>query len=384
MPSPDERGRTPTAAPGRLVSLDAYRGFVILLMLTQLLVLSRVAESFPDSLVWRTVAFHAEHVSWAGAGLIDLVQPSFTFLVGAALPLSIAGRQLRGQSRTRMALHALWRSAVLVWLGVFLCSVHSSQTYWSFHDTLCQIGLGYPFLFLLGFCQPRTQWLALAVIFVGYWVAFALYPTPSFDFASHWTKDANVGLALDRWFLNLFPRQSPFTANRAGIITVAFVGRLVTMILGLIAGGWLRNTWPAGKKVRWMVVVGLVGLVAGEALERFGLCPIVWRLWTPSWTLYSGGWCFLFLAGFCLLIEVWKVQRWAFPLVVLGTNAITIYCLKHLIDGFIRGSVRTHFGENAFKVFGEVYEPLMSGGATIIVLWLIALWMYRRRVFLRV
>jgi predicted acyltransferase len=353
-------------------------------MLTQLLALKRVADNFPDSAVWRIVAFHADHVPWNGGGLLDLVQPAFTFLVGAALPFSLAGRRARGQSLSRMTLHALWRSAVLVWLGVFLVSVGKEQTYWSFHDTLCQIGLGYPFLFLLGFCRPRMQWAAFVAILIGYWAAFALYAQALPEVASPWARDANAGWAVDIWFLNLFHRPSPFHANRAGIVTIGFVGRLATMLLGLIAGGWLRNAWPIRKKVAWMVTAGLASLAAGEVLVRLGLCPMIWRLWTPSWTLWSGGWCFLFLAGFCLLLDVWKVRRWTFPLTILGMNAITVYCLKHLIDEFIRGSIKTHLGQNVFQMFGDVHEPLVSGGASVLVLWLIALWMYRRKVFVRV
>jgi predicted acyltransferase len=381
----EHRG-TDAAPPdtGRLASLDAYRGFVILLMLTQLLALNRVADSFPDSTVWRIIAFHADHVPWEGGGLLDLVQPSFSFLVGVALPFSLASRRARGQSLWQMTLHALWRSAVLVGLGVFLHSVGKTRTYWAFDDTLCQIGLGYPFLFLLGYCSPRVQWAAVVAILVGYWAAFVLYAQGHPEVASPWVRSANAGWALDTWFLNLFPRESTYTGNRAGVVTVAFVGRLATMTLGLIAGGWLRNAWPAQKKSQWMIVVGLAGLATGEALDRFGLCPVIWRLWTPSWTLWSGGWCFLFLAAFCLLLDVWRVQRWAFPLTVLGMNAITMYCLKFLIDEFIRGSIQTHLGPNVFKVFGEVYEPLVSGGSSVLVLWLIALWMYRRKVFVRV
>jgi predicted acyltransferase len=369
---------------GRLASLDAYRGFVILLMLTQLLALKRVGERFPDSSIWRIIAFHGEHVPWEGGGLLDLVQPSFSFLVGAALPFSLAGRRNRGQSVLRLTLHALWRSAVLIGLGVFLHSVGKTRTEWAFDDTLCQIGFGYPFLFMLGFCRQRTQWAAVVAILVGYWAAFVLYAPALTDVASHWARDANAGWAVDTWFLNLFPRESPYIANRAGVITGAFVGRLATMVIGLIAGGWLRSSRPARTTVQWMIAAGLAGLAMGEALDRFGLCPIIWRLWTPSWTLWSGGWCFLFMAAFCLVLDVWKVHRWALPLTVLGMNAITIYCLKFLIDEFIRGSIVTHFGPNVFKVSGDVFEPLLSGGASVLALWLIALWMYRRNVFVRV
>ena len=378
----DRSAAPPTAE--RLASLDAYRGFVILVMLTQLMILGRVAEGFPGNPVWRVVAQQSVHVSWEGGVLIDLVQPSFTFLVGVALPFSLAKRRSHGQSWPYMAVHATWRAIVLVGLGVFLISAGKDRTYWSFHDTLSQIGLGYPILFLLGFCRPWMQWAALVAIVAGYWAAFALYAGGVHDPSAAWLRDANAGLALDRWFLNLFPRESRYIGNRAGIVTVGFVGRLATMILGLIAGGWLRSDRPARTKMIWMTAAGLVGLAAGEAIDRAGLCPIVWRLWTPSWVLWSGGWCFLFLAGFCLILDVWKVRAWAFPLTVLGTNAIMVYCLKHLSDEFIRGSVQTHLGPEVFRRFGDVYEPLAGGAATVCALWLLTLWMYRNKVFVRI
>src|SRR5438046_83543 len=141
---------TATATPARLISLDAYRGLVMLLMMAEVLSLSRVAAAIPDSGIWKFLAHHQTHVDWIGCSLHDLIQPSFSFLVGVALPFSLASRSARGQSRTRMTLHACWRALVLVLLGVFLRSIGRPQTYWTFEDTLSQIGLGYVFLFLLG------------------------------------------------------------------------------------------------------------------------------------------------------------------------------------------------------------------------------------------
>ena len=115
-------------------------------------------------------------MEWVGCSLHDLIQPSFSFLVGVALPFSLAGRLAREQSKMKMTAHALWRSLILVFLGVFLRSRGSSQTNFTFEDTLSQIGLGYTFLFVLALFSRRVQWAALAVILVGYWGAFALYP----------------------------------------------------------------------------------------------------------------------------------------------------------------------------------------------------------------
>src|SRR5882724_3370175 len=172
----------PPALPNRLSSLDAYRGFVMFLMLDGLLRIKDVAKTHPDSPIWKQLVFHTDHVEWTGCSLHDLIQPSFSFLVGAALPFSLAARQARGQSMGRMAFHAAWRAALLVFLGVFLRSVNPRRTNFTFEDTLSQIGLGYLFLFFLGFYSQRVQWSAFVAMVIGYWGAFALFPLPAEDF----------------------------------------------------------------------------------------------------------------------------------------------------------------------------------------------------------
>ena len=165
--------------------------------------------------------------------------------------------------------HAAWRAVLLTALGVFLRSTHRPQTYFTFEDTLSQIGLGYFPLFLLGLAAVRWQWAALAVILVGYWLAFAPYPVPSADFdyqavgvpadwwhqatgmAAHFNLNSNLAWAFDTWFLNLFPREEPFTHNGGGYATLSFIPTLGTMILGLIAGGWMRRSALARKWGGW-------------------------------------------------------------------------------------------------------------------------------------
>ncbi len=324
----------------------------MLLMMAEVLQLARVARNFPGNWLWGVLAFNQSHVEWAGCSLHDMIQPSFSFLVGAALPFSIAARLAKGGTFGKMFAHALWRSLLLVALGVFLRSMHSSQTNFTFEDTLSQIGLGYPVLFLLGFRSPRWQWTALAVILTGYWLAWALYPVPvtpsdwphNFTgFAAHWNKNANLGSAFDQWFLNLFPRSKPFVANGGGYLTLSFIPTLGTMILGLIAGRWVR-TYAPRVPVRRFLIAGAVGVAAGLLLHFTGICPVVKRIWTPGWTLFSGGVCFLLLAAFSWVIEVKDQRKWAFPLVVIGMNSIAAYLIAHLFEGFIATSFRIHSG----------------------------------------
>ncbi len=370
--------------------------------MAEILQFERISEALPNSSFWHFLAHHQSHVAWYGCSLHDLIQPSFSFLVGVALPYSVASQVASDKPFSTLFLRALRRSLVLVLLGILLRSVGREQTNFTFEDTLTQIGLGYPFLFLLGFGSSRTGWIALAVILVGYWAAFIAYPLPdaAFDYAAvgvpadwphhasglsaHFNKNSNLAWAFDTWFLNLFPRAKPFLFNGGGYATLSFIPTLGTMVLGLQAGRWLRTKLSPNELLKRFILAGVVGLLAGWVLEVTNICPVVKRIWTPAWVLFSGGWCFLLLALFYYLIDVRTWRGWAFPLVVIGMNSIAIYCLVHLIDQFIIGFFRTHFGPSFFLILGTPYESLVSGLAALFVFWLILYWMYRKRLFIRV
>jgi predicted acyltransferase len=385
----------------RNVAVDAYRGLVMILMMAEVLEFARVARAYPGNWFWHILAYNQTHVQWAGMSLHDTIQPSFSFLVGVALPYSIASRLRKGATFGPLFAHALWRSLLLIALGIFLRSMHSTQTYFTFEDTLTQIGLGYPILFLLGFRSPRWQWSAFGIILFGYWLAWALYPVagPNFDyaavgvpqhwahnftgFAAHWNKNANLGNAFDQWFLNLFPREHPFVANEGGYLTLSFIPTLATMILGLVAGRWYRTYAPILPLKRFLIA-GILCIAAGLLLHFTGICPIVKRIWTPAWTLFSGGVCFFFLAAFSWLIDAKGYRRWAFPLVVVGMNSIAAYLIAHICGDFITSSFRINLSDRPFMIFGAGLYPLMLGAAVLLTYWYMLFWMYRRKLFLKI
>jgi heparan-alpha-glucosaminide N-acetyltransferase len=404
---PTSRGSQPAAftqqdaRPGRLPSLDAYRGAIVLLMASSGLGLAAVAERLPGYPVWKLLAEQSDHAQWSGCRLWDLIQPAFMFMVGVALPWSIANRQARGESFGRMLGHALRRSLILVLLAVFLSSAGSGQTLWSFNSVLAQIGLGYLFLFLLAFTKPRIQWLAASGILLGYWLLFAVHPLPQpgFDwssvglkpdwphlggFAAHWEKNANAATAFDQWFLNLFPREKPYVFSPGGYHTLNFVPSLATMIFGLLAGGLLKGRLSVPHKVGRLAAFGVTGVLLGLAVSWTGLCPIVKRIWTPAWAIYSGGWVTLMLAGFVAVLDWRGWRRWAFPCVVAGVNPITLYCMWQLLPGFVSESMKTHLGRGVFEVFGVAYAPILQNLCVLLVFWLVLLWMYHRKLFIRI
>ncbi len=427
--------------PERLASLDAYRGFVMLAMAAAGLNIPRVAhtlaenaraaglDSYPGQRVWEFLAYQTDHVGWVGCGFWDLIQPSFMFMVGVAMPYSFASRAARGASRWDNAIHVAFRSVLLIILGVFLSSNGSHQTNYTFVNVLTQIGLGYAFVYLLLGRGRLLQLSAAAAILVGYTALFALYPLPPADYdyaavgvkpadhavfaepyAAHWNKNANVAHDADKWFLNRFPREKKFEFNEGGYQTLNFVPSIATMLFGLMAGEWLRTRRSKGRKVIGLAVAGLFCLAAGLAIDHtiwpdwladgarrlaaalgasdspfFGrdwtLCPIVKRIWTPSWAVFSTGWTLLMLAAFFWVIDIVGWRRWSFPLIVVGMNSIAMYCMAQLMKGWVRGSLQTHFGQD---IFTGVYGPIIDATAVLFVLWLVCLWMYRQKVFVRI
>jgi heparan-alpha-glucosaminide N-acetyltransferase len=386
----------------RLVSLDVFRGFVMVLMLGEVMRLFDVARAFPHSLLWRVIAFNTQHVEWQGCSLHDLIQPAFSFLVGAALPFSIASRKMKGQTFGPLLGHAIRRALLLIFLGFFIRSLHSTQTYFTFEDTLTQIGLGYVFLFLLGFTRVRTQVVTLVLILICFWAAFVLYPAPGpqFDYArvgvppdwhhlytgflSHWNKNSNLSWAFDVWFLNLFPREQPFIFNEGGWSTLSFIPTLGTMIMGLLAGEWLKAKGSKEQKLRGLLIAGAGLVLLGLVCQWAGICPIVKRVWTSSYTLYSGGLVVLILAGFYALLD-WKGwRRWAFPLIVVGMNSIAIYLMSWTMESFVSGALDRHFGTAISVIAGPTFQPVLHGFLVMLIFWLILYWMYRRKIFLRI
>lgn len=451
--------------PARLMSLDAYRGFIMLAMASSAFGFSTMANS-PDVLdqfsgtawdgtwrgVWRWLAYEFEHVPWTGCGFWDLIQPSFMFMVGVAVPFSTARRAQIGQSSARQFAHVLLRSLILVVLGVFLSSQGRAVTNFTFVNVLTQIGLGYWVLHLFR-VRPKWNWsprswlvlqgLAVAVVLIGYWGWFQSYSIPEEEretverfvaqqmqsrgksdaeverelgltrdftgYAAHWNKHTNAAAAVDRWFLNRFPRQEPewegarFWVNEGGYQTLNFVPSLATMLLGLMAGTVLRAGWLMTDALRWMLLAGAVCFLVAMALDTstwpipfatWSICPSVKRIWSPTWAVFSSGWTFWILAAFYWIVDIRGCRRIAWPFAVVGMNSIAMYCMSQLMGGWTRETLKTHsatidswLGMDqglGYLLTQSAYAPFNSRVAVLFVFWLICLWMYRRSIFIRI
>ncbi len=247
---------------------------------------------------------------------------------------------------------------------------------------------------------------------VGYWAYFAFWPLPGQDgswpvsptfatLADHWTKNANAASQFDHWFLNLlpYPNGTGFKENDGGYATLNFIPSIATAIFGVLVGRLLKSGWTWQWKVETLVIAGVAGILLGTLLDHT-ICPSVKRIWSPSWVMVSTGWACVMMAAFYLVVDVVGLRRLVFPLVVVGANSIVMYVMAQLIRPWVKGTLRTHLTTLSYTLdrsaegshtiqpsgtlFAGPYGPLYEQAAILFVLWLICLWLYRRRIFVRI
>ncbi len=377
--------------PQRLVSLDAFRGFIMLCMLTGGLGFSATAERLSSagnsSTVINFLAYQFSHVPYTGCSFWDLIQPAFIFIVGMAMPYSVSGRLAMGYSLNELYKHSLRRSAILVALGLFL-SLKLIQPHpefnWNLHNVLTQIGLGYCFVFFLVGKSLCLQLTFFAVILAGYWLAFMMWPiVTTVEYAESinaWALNTNISNSFDRFFLNLFPQPEVYEVTRNGYQTLNFVPSMATMLMGLMAAEYLRKFKKANRTLLTLVGSGAACVVVGYLLSQYA-CPLVKRLWTPSFTLFSGGLVILMFSLLYFLEYVLKVQGWEKPLQVFGKNPITLYLLYMLFADpatYVLRKLLPH------SLVDSSYSPILLSLIVLGCLWAVAFEMDRRNIYVRV
>jgi predicted acyltransferase len=363
------------APPQRLVSLDAYRGFTMLWMVTGGLGTAYLLND-PS---WHWLADQLRHRDWVGCTFWDLIQPSFLFIVGVAMPFSFGRRREQGETWGQQFIHVVRRSLLLIAIGVFLDCYAENRLFFQLLRVLQQIAIGYFLAFLVMHLGPRWQLAFAILLLAGHTAAYEIYAWA--HGVPAWQMGANVGRAIDD-LLGLPP-------SSGGYVTFNAMSSAATILLGVLCGELLRGARPAGQKFGIMVAAGFACLALGlvisggaGAFPHLVVVPMVKRLWTASFAIYAAGWTFLALAAFYAIIDLQGWRRWSFPLVVVGMNSIAIYVIAGVFASNIRRSV-------------ELFVPAPPRSApdarliliavlVVAVQWLACWWLYRRRIFFKV
>jgi predicted acyltransferase len=360
-----------TAAPAspakeRLLSLDAYRGFTMLAMVSAGVGTAHLL----NHPTWGWLADQMEHRDWIGCTAWDLIQPSFMFIVGAAMPFSFAQRRRKGESWARQFAHALRRALLLIAIGVFLDSFGQNEIHVQFIRVLQQIAIGYVLAFLVLHLGPGVQALTASGILVAHAAGYLAYGHATGCWP--WEEGYNLGTRVDV-LLHL-------PVSTGGYATLNALSSTATILFGVLCGELLRGSWPAEKKLLTLAAAGLGGLWLGLLLSP--AVPLIKRIWTSSFALFAGGWTCLMLLAFYWVIDVLRFRRWAFPLVVVGMNSIAVYVLSQLGKPLMRQGLAPFVGK-PLSTMPEA-APVIMAVLMMLIEWGFCYWLYRHRIFFKV
>lgn len=380
-----------------MVSLDVFRGITIAAM---------ILVNDPGS--WGHIYPPLEHADWNGWTPTDLIFPFFLFIVGVSLTLSFAARIGRGLTRRALVIHVLRRSALIFVIGLFLNAFPDFDlSSIRIMGVLQRIALCYLIAGLLylatfhrepGGEQPArvranlrvTAAVAVALL-IGYWVLMTFVPVPGYG-AGHLGKQDSLAAYVDRALMGGHLWSESVTWDPEGLLST--MPAIASLLIGILAGEWLRSDRRARQKVLGLAAAGLVLLIAGQLWNPF--FPINKNLWTSSFVLFTGGCALLALAACYWWVDV---RRWRFgvtPCLVFGMNAILGYALAALVAEVSIDFEFLHFRGRATTLHGWIYDKFfiphaspvnasLAFGVFFVFVIFLFLWpFYRRRIFLRI
>ncbi|MDE2804533.1 MAG: DUF5009 domain-containing protein [Gemmatimonadota bacterium] len=375
-------------SPGRLMSLDAFRGLAVAGM---------ILVNNPGS--WSHIYGPLRHAPWHGATPTDLVFPFFLFAVGVSLSFSFAARTARGDSRRDLWTQVVRRALVIYGLGLFMAAFPGFDLATvRLVGVLARIALVYLVAGTLVLCLSRRAVCAvmLALLF-GYWALMAWVPVPGFG-PGDLSPEGNLAAHLDRMILGVH-----MWSGGGGVYDpeglLSTLPAVSTTLSGLFTGDYLRVRRAAGDSglgpPRHLAAAGAVLVLAGLVWDI--LFPINKPLWTSSYVLFTTGWALVVLASLYWLIDVRGWRAWARPFLVYGMNAITVFVASGLVAKvLVRWRVPAGSGDATTSLYNRIYEigfaswagPLNGSLAfawATVLLWLAILWvMHARRIFIKV
>jgi len=370
--------------PGRLVSLDVFRGLTVMAM---------VLVNNPGD--WGHIYAPLEHAKWNGCTPTDLIFPFFLFIVGVSLVYALSSAKQGAQASGKVVARIVRRAAVLYGLGLFgaLFPAFEFSTV-RLPGVLARIALVFLVCGLI-FLKTnwRTQLWLLIGILVGYNVLMQLVPVPGYG-PANLNPETNLGAWLDRLLLGeAHLWKSSRTWDPEGLLsTLPAVG---TGLAGMLTAQWLRRTdLDAATKVVWICVVGGAAVVLG--LIWNGWFPINKALWTSSFVLYAGGLAASSLAMLYWLCDVQGLRGWIKPFLVFGVNAITVFFLSGLVPRLLnmikvpeasgtQVGLRTWLYDTLFVPYFSPINASLAGAIVCVLIWLGILWvMYEKRIIIKV
>jgi len=358
---------------GRLLSLDFYRGLTMFLLIAEFshLFTFLVSPELEGTFI-HAIGTQFHHVRWEGMRFWDLIQPFFMFIVGVAMPLSFSKRMAKGDSYKDLGIHASKRALLMLLLGWGLYCIDPGEIVFRFQNVLAQLGVTY----ILAFLVIRKS----VVIQIGFSILLILiseglyrfFPLEGFNNA--FVNGENFGA----WFNILISGEE----RGGGWAMFNAIPTAAHTIWGVLAGQLLIGKFSAKKKLVYLIVAGIIGLIIGYGLSP--LTPIIKKISTSTFVFASGGWSLIALALCYWLIDIKKYQKGVLYFAVVGMNPLFIYLFAHIGGADLINKIFLPFSNALFGWTGELGAQIILSCIVLFMLWYICYWMYKKKVFIRI
>ena len=376
----DDFQKTPT----RLYSLDALRGFDMLMIMGLDEVFHSIGHA-ANTPFWNMLADQFEHPNWNGFHVYDLIFPLFLFMAGVSTPFSV-GRELeKGTSREKLMLRVIKRTLILILLGLFVNNGLKIQPIADirFPSVLGRIGIAYMFAnFIYLYSKEWAQIAWFWFFIIGYYLLLKFTSAPGFPHGDL-TPQGNFASYVDRTILPgklyvPFPGTNINMHDPEGLFST--IPAISTGLLGIWAGLQLkRSDLTQKRKALRLALVGVIFLVLAQIWNLD--FPINKNLWSSSFVLHVGGLSLLLMAFFYYVCDILGYQKWAFFFKVIGMNSILIYISGHIISWtFANNHLFGWLGQLA----GNPYNAVVMAITFVLIKWLFLYFLYQKKTFLRV
>lgn len=361
--------------PGRVASIDFFRGLTMFLLAGES---TRLYEHLVklDNPVIQFIGNQFHHHEWHGLHFWDLIQPFFMFIVGVAIPFSVANRLKKGESYKQITMHAIKRALLLLFLGWALYFTAAGKLVFRFQNVLAQLSVTYLVAFLLLNKSYKFQISFTVITLILIDCAYRFFPVEGFNHP--WVNYENLGA----WFNNKIEG----VEKASEWATLNFVSTSAHTIWGAMCGKLLMSEKTPSEKIRIMVIAAVIALVAGYALDLLNITPIIKKIATVSFVLVSGGWTILALCFSYWLIDVKKLfLKGSKFFIIVGMNCIFIYLFFEL--GFTRiisNRIVAPFTNLFFSWAGEMTCAIITSLGAWFILWYICYWLYKNKIFIKI
>ena len=366
----------------RLTSLDVFRGATIAGM---------ILVNNPGS--WAYVYPQLRHADWHGWTFTDLIFPFFLFIVGVAIVFSFSRRIELGYSKVKLFGKVVRRTIILFALGLFLNGFPEfNLSTIRIMGVLQRIAICYFFasiIYLTSNVRGQAIW-SFVLLFI-YWGLMEFVPVPGIG-AGLYEKGRNFAAYVDSLILKGRMWSVTKTWDPEGIIST--IPAISTTLFGVLTGHWLRSKKSDVEKTLWLFIMGNLGLFIGAVWNAW--LPINKNLWTSSYSVFTAGFALVVL-GFCYyFVDVKGYKKWAYPFIVYGMNAITVFVLSGIIgrlsiyfkvslpDGS-KTTVKNYIYENLFASWlGQMNGSLGYAIAHVLLMYFLMWILYKKKIFIKI